>query len=58
MGDNPDTDQAISALQEAAANCRATLTSNDVAMTRAANAAKRLDDFMAIDARHGRASRI
>ena len=58
VGDNPDTDAAISALQEAATECRSTLTSNDVAMTRAANAAKRLDDFMAIDARHGRASRI
>ena len=45
-GDNPDTDAAISALQEAAAQCRATLTPNDVAMTRAANAAERLDKFM------------
>jgi hypothetical protein len=46
VGDNPDTDAAISALQEAATECRSTLTSNDVAMTRAANAAERLDRYM------------
>jgi hypothetical protein len=46
MGDNPDTDAAIRALQEAAAQCRAVLTQHDVAMTRAANAAERLDRYM------------
>jgi hypothetical protein len=45
-GDNPDVDAAISALRDAAAHCSATLTPNDVTMTRAANAAERLDRYM------------
>jgi hypothetical protein len=45
MGDNPDTDAAISALQEAATECRVTLTPNDVVMARAANAARKLDEY-------------
>jgi ribonuclease HI len=45
-GDNPDTDAAISALQEAATECRATLTEHSVAVARAANAARKLDAYL------------
>jgi hypothetical protein len=46
MGDAADTDAAISALREAAEGCLVTLTPHDVAVTRAANAAGKLDEFM------------
>jgi hypothetical protein len=45
-GDQPDVDEAISALMTAAAKCRAVLTPHDVAMTRAGEAAKRLNAYI------------
>ncbi len=51
-GDNPDVDEAISAVREAAANSQATLTEHDIAVSRAGEAAKRLDRFMELATRH------
>ncbi|KJC59525.1 hypothetical protein UP10_18755 [Bradyrhizobium sp. LTSPM299] len=45
-GDNPDADAAISALREAAAHHRVTLTAHDTAISRADVAAHRLDQFV------------
>jgi hypothetical protein len=45
-GDNPDTDAAISALREAAAHGRVTLTEHNIAISRAHAMAERLDAFM------------
>jgi hypothetical protein len=46
-GDAADVDGVVAALLQAATQCRATLTEHETAMTRAANAAERLDAFMA-----------
>jgi hypothetical protein len=45
-GDNPDIDEAISALTTAAAKCQVTLTAHDVAMARAGEMARRLDGYI------------
>jgi hypothetical protein len=45
-GDNPDVDEAISALMTAAAKCQVTLTAHDVAMARAGEMARRLDGYI------------
>jgi hypothetical protein len=51
-GDNPDTDEAIRALHAAAAKSSVTLTPHHVAIPRASEIARRLDDY--IESLHAR----
>jgi hypothetical protein len=46
LGDAGGVEEAISALQEAAAKCAVTLTPNNVAISRATNAAAKLDRYL------------
>jgi hypothetical protein len=45
-GKNQNIDDAIMSLKKAAVECRATLTPHDVAISRAAGAARKLDEYL------------
>jgi hypothetical protein len=45
-GKNQNIDDAVVSLKKAAVECRATLTPHNVAISRAANAARKLDEYL------------